>query len=714
MTTDPAAIDIDALRRLADLHGVATGYWDFHGRRVDVEAQSLLAVLGALGAPVDGTSDDEDIRSALRAAEDAPWTRVLAPTVVVRRGNGPEIPVNVPHGSWVTLTWVCEDGASGECAQVDRWVEPHEVDGQLIGRATFLLPDDLPLGYHRLVATVEGGLVDSSTLIVVPDALEHPLLSQDQRAWGVSAQMYSTRSASSWGVGDAADLSDLVAVCADRGADFLLINPVHASQPILPVEDSPYLPVSRRWINPLYIRPEAIPEYALLPDASRRAVEELRLETSQWNTGSDLIDRDRSWEAKRKALDVIFSAGRAGHRDSLFRRFIADGGPDLANFALWCAMVEDSGSMHLPGDLAKVSSTTVDRMRFDMADRVEFWQWCQWVVAEQLADAHRVGLDLGMRVGLMADLAVGVHPSGSEPWASPEFFASGMSVGAPPDMYSQQGQNWSQHPWSPRALADAGYAPLRDMVRAALANAGAVRIDHILGLFRLWWIPEGGPADRGTYVYYDHEAMVGVVLLEATRAGALVIGEDLGVVEPWVRDYLRDRGVLGTAVVWFEKDSAGWPLHPGDYRRECLAAVNIHDLPPTGGYLAGVQTTLRDELGLLVEDVEDVRDRDRLELEKVVARLREYDLIRAAEPSEKDLVEALYAYVAATPARLVVASLVDAVGDHRPQNMPGTHLEYPNWRIPLCDAAGVEVPVEDLASNERLTSLFALLQSALG
>lgn len=207
---------------------------------------------------------------------------------------------------------------------------------------------------------------------------------------------------------------------------------------------------------------------------------------------------------------------------------------------------------------------------------------------------------------------------------------------------------------------------------------------------------------------------MGVILLEAQRAGAVVIGEDLGVVEPWVRDYLRDRGVLGTSVVWFEKDGGGWPLRPEHYRDRALAAVNIHDLPPTLGYIRGIQTTLRSELGLLTDDIEIVRASDRLELEQIVERLHEYGCIDGSEPSEREIVEGLYRYVAKVPSKLVVASLVDAVGDVRPQNMPGTGADqYPNWRVPLCDSDGEEVFIDDLPSNERLTSLFALLTGSV-
>ena len=710
----PASDNIDELRRIADANGVATGFWDWYGNWVGVSASTLLKVLGALGLPLDESSTVGDVHEAMRLTEEREWRRTLPPTIVARQGGGYMFPVHVPDGSWVNVQWVLEDGRKGACDQVDRYVAPRMIDGELVGRATFDVPRWLPLGWHRLVATVEGGHVESATLIIVPNTLSLPLLESSRRVWGVNAQLYSTRSASSWGIGDASDLADLAAVCADKGADFLLINPVHASQPVSPLENSPYLPVSRRWLNPIYIRPESIEEYASLPQASRAAIEQLRDETRQFATREDLIDRDRSWEAKRKALEAIFAVPRSYHRQSQLDCFIERGGSELSNYALWCALVEREGTIELPEDLARSSAPRVELERLELAERVDFYQWCQWVVAEQLEHAQHVAREVGMEIGIMADLAVGVHPYGSEKWSRPELFASGMSVGAPPDVYSQQGQNWSQPPWSPRSLADSGYLPLRDMVRAALANAGAVRIDHILGMFRLWWIPDGRAATEGTYVYYDHEAMMGVILLEAQRAGAVVIGEDLGVVEPWVRDYLRERGVLGTSVVWFEKEGSGWPLRPEHYRDRALAAVNIHDLPPTLGYIRGIQTTLRSELGLLTDDIETVRAGDRLELEQVGVRLHEYGCIDGAEPSERETVEGLYRYVAKTPSKLVVASLVDAVGDVRPQNMPGTGADqYPNWCVPLCDSDGEEVAIEDLPTDDRLTSLFALLRGTV-
>jgi 4-alpha-glucanotransferase len=347
-----------------------------------------------------------------------------------------------------------------------------------------------------------------------------------------------------------------------------------------------------------------------------------------------------------------------------------------------------------------------------LADRVAYHTWLQGVADEQLERAQRAARTGGMAIGIMHDLAVGVHPEGADVWALGDVLTRGATVGAPPDMYNQQGQNWSQPPWSPEALARAAYRPYRDMLRTVLRHAGAVRIDHVIGLFRLWWVPTGASAAEGAYVRYDHEALVGILALEAQRAGAIVIGEDLGVVEPWVRDYLADRGVLGTSVLWFEQDMVGNPLPPQDYRRLVLATVTTHDLPPTAGYLAGEHVAIRERLGLLTEPVAVVRAAANAERERVLTALRSRDLV-GDDPSEREIVEALHRYVLATPSVLIGVALTDAVGERRAQNQPGTDQEYPNWKVPLADGAGRLVPVEELFDNPRLRSLVAVLRAGL-
>ena len=688
----------EKLRELAETVGVSTGFWDWYGNWKHVEDASLIAVLNSLGFSLSFDPSEAEINEAFRRNEDFAWAAPLPPTTVCRQGNEAEIPVHVPHGMGVWCHVETEDGYHHELEQLDRPIPPRMVDGNLVGRATFKIPNWLPQGWHRIVARHEDGSECSSTLIVVPQRLSCRL-DDGHKRWGVAAQLYSTRSSGSWGMGDTQDLADLTAIVARDGANFLQVNPLHAPQPCFPQETSPYLPVSRRWASPLYIRPEAIDEYARM-DGKERGVITRYAHASR--SQEDIIDRDLSWKSKLKALRKIFEIPRSITRQAQFEHFCAEGGESLENFALWSALVFENGDIELPAPYASINAPEVEQARQRLAGEIEFWQWCQWIVFDQLIRAQESAHRLGMDMGIMSDLAVGVHSLGSEIWSMPEIFAPGMSVGAPPDMYSQQGQNWSQPPWSPRGLAKAGYAPLRDMLRSVLSYSGAVRIDHILGLFRLWWIPEGMEASAGAYVSYDHEAMVGIVLLEAQRAGAVVIGEDLGTVEPWVRGYLNDRGILGTSVLWFEKEGSGWPLWPDHYRRSCLAAITTHDLPPTLGYLEGVHTQLRNRLGLLVEDLDQVLEADRVERERMVSRLNEGGFIHNEEPSEEELVMGFHAYLAASPALLLAVSLVDAVGEKAPQNLPGTSDQYPNWCIPLHGSDGEEAHIEDLAASEKV------------
>ncbi|SPT52710.1 4-alpha-glucanotransferase [Actinomyces bovis] len=704
----------ESLIRLADLHGVSTEYWDYHGNLASPSRQTLEAVLGALGI---AATTEEEIAASLTDADLAPWRQALPACIVTRRGKAETVRVHVPDGADVSVHVELEEGGERWLKQTDDWTRARVVDGVLTGRAAFDLPTDLPLGWHTLVAEIrakgaEPARTVTAPLAITPDHLELPQ-ALGERGWGVMAQLYSVRSRASWGIGDADDLTELAGFLGDEGADFLLINPLHAAEPAGPMTASPYLPVTRRFVNPIYIRPENILEVARLSGPRRSLVQWAQQEVRDRNLETTPIDRDEVWKAKREALEVIFSAGRSRARQRDFERFRAEQGDGLERFALWCALTEKYGDMATwPANLKDASSAHVANEARSLADRIEFYAWMQWVIDEQLERAQQQALAAGMALGIMDDLAVGVHPRGADVWSMPDAFAAGIHVGAPPDMYNQLGQNWSQPPWSPKYLAESAFRPLREMVRTVLRHAGALRVDHVIGLFRLWWIPEGMGADQGAYVRYDHEAMVGVLLLEAHRAGAVVIGEDLGTVEPWAREYLTARGVLGTSVLWFEKQGDGWPLQPEAYRRLALSTVNTHDLPPTAGYLADEHVELRQRLGLLTDPVEQVRAEARVERDRMIARLREHGLL-GEEPTEREIVEALHRYVVRTPSALIGVSLVDGVGERRTQNQPGTDKEYPNWRIPLADGSGEAVLVEDLPNSVRLGSLLAAVRDEL-
>lgn len=696
------------LLELAARHGVVPDFWDFDGNRRFVSEQTLAAVLGALGVDASGP---ERVEVALEHAEDDPWRRTLPPVVVVRAGSATQVPVHVPAGRPVTAHVEPEDGgARRDLAQADVWVEPRTVDGREVGRATFDVPADLPLGYHVLVAEVDGHR-HVSTLVVVPEHLTLGRGLQERRAWGFMAQLYSVRSSRSWGVGDLADLREMAWLSGRRcGADFLLINPLHAAESGERMTPSPYLPVTRRFVNPLYVRVEDIPETAYLPVAERSLVEWQAEVARPLSEDVGPIDRDTAWGAKKAALEIVFAAPRSVAREAAFQAFCAQEDPGLDDFATWSAVAEHFEGRDWPAGADDRTSPVVARLREELADRVEFFRWLQWVADEQLADAQRAARDGGMRLGIMHDLAVGVHPEGADAWAMRDVLAQGVAVGAPPDMYNQQGQDWSQPPWRPDALARSAYRPYRDMLRTILRHAGAIRIDHVLGLFRLWWIPRGMRADEGAYVRYDHEALIGILCLEAERAGAVVIGEDLGTFEPWVRSYLTERGVLGTSVLWFEYED-GVLMPPEHYRPLALTTVTTHDLPPTAGYLAGEHVDLRDRLGLLTEPVEKVRQEARRERQQMVDVLQARGLV-GDDPSERELVEAMHRLVLASPSVLVGVSLADAVGERRAQNQPGTDQEYPNWKVPLADSAQRLVLVDELFDNPRLLSLVAAVDAA--
>jgi len=695
----------DELGRLAAAYGVATEYWDQAGGLVKVGSATVSAVLAALGID---TSSGASIAAALEEIRLRDWRRLLPPVFVTRQGEERRLWAHVPDGQPVSVWIDTEAGERRSLQQMDYWVDPMLVEGVLIGEASFRVPSDLPLGWHTMVAETEGARA-AAPLVVAPRRLD-PASIAGERQWGFMTQVYAMRSASSWGMGDLHDLSTLASWSGrELGAGFVIINPLHAASPVAPMSPSPYLPVTRRFANPMYLRIEDIPEFRRLSPAVSERVRQLASHLQQVNRTPDLLDRDAVWAAKRTALEAIHQAGMTDERRADFESYCAREGVGLRDFATWCAItaLHGSDSIAWPESLGHPDSPAVTAFRNDHLDKVDLHLWMQWVLAEQLAGTQKAAKDAGMAIGIMHDLAVGVHPEGSDAWALQDVLAAGVSVGAPPDMYNQMGQDWSQPPWRPDALAEAGFLPYRDMLRTVLANAGGLRIDHVLGLFRLWWVPRGFPAYSGTFVRFDHDAMLSILMLEAHRAGALVVGEDLGTVEPWVQEALADRGILGTSILWFETVPSGAVRDPGDWRRDVLASVTVHDLPPTAGYLRDEHVRIRSELGLLTtsEDLERTNAANERAAWGDVLRRHgwlAWDVDMETDEGLEEFVVALHRAVAQSPARLVGIALPDVVGDRRAQNQPGTDQEYPNWRVPMSDADGQPVLLEDLMGRPDL------------
>ncbi|MFI5918584.1 4-alpha-glucanotransferase [Streptomyces anulatus] len=587
------------------------------------------------------------------------------------------------------------DGAPGAPAAVPAWWIPP------------------PPGVHRVHVRTPDHRRATATLVVAPARVPQP----PERSHGFLVQLYSLLSARSWGMGDLGDLADLAAWSGRTiGSGFVQVNPLHAAVPGRPADPSPYRPSSRRFPDPVHLRVESIPEYGHVRD--RAALDDLRQEAAALseavlNKGA-LIDRDAVRELKSQALELVVEVPLTPGRRAAYCDFLAEQGQALEDHALWCALAEVHGpDWHTwPEALRDPRSPGTARARTELLDRVDFHCRLAWLTATQLAAAQRAAEDAGMSVGIVHDLAVGVHPAGADTWAQQEAFAHGMSVGAPPDAFNARGQDWGLPPWRPDVLAATGYAAYRGLLRGLLAHAGALRIDHVMGLFRLWWVPEGRPPTDGTYVAQDAEAMLAVLVLEAHRAGTVVVGEDLGTVEPGVREALARRGVLGTSVLWFERDwdGDGRPLAPEKWRRDCLATATTHDLPSTAARLTGDHVTLRHRLGLLTRPLEEELTEDATDTAEWLALLARLRMLPEGDGDEEAAVRAVHRFLLRTPARMTGVWLPDTVGDRRPQNLPGTWDQYPNWRLPIADAEGHPVTLEEITASPRLHALMDVLR----
>lgn len=689
------------LARLAQLYGVATSYSPSPDVDVPVSDEAVVAVLASLGVDA---STPAAVDEALTRARSAAASLLLPPTLVLwgAAGTSPEPPAAVrslPAGTTLVLD-LERDPATGPGAPVELPV----------GGAW----PSIPLGVHRLTAVAPDGRTADAALVAAPETVPQP----PGRTHGFLVQLYSLLSSRSWGMGDLGDLAELAGWSGRAlGAGFVQINPLHAAVPGERTDPSPYRPSSRRFPDPVHLRIEAVPEYAYVEGADRERLEALLVRAAELRSAvldkGALIDRDAVWLLKREALQILAGVPLGPGRTADYHDFLASQGQALEDHATWYALAEAYGPQwhDWPAGLRDPRSAETEAARRELLPRVDFHSRLAWLTDQQLAAAGRAAADAGMAVGIVHDLAVGVHPDGADAWAQQDAFAAGMSVGAPPDAFNALGQDWGLPPWRPDVLAASGYAPYRGLLQGLLRNAGALRIDHVMGLFRLWWVPAGQEPTRGTYVRYDAEAMLAVLALEAHRAGAVVIGEDLGTVEPGVREALELRGVFGTSVLWFERDWAGTghPLAPETWRAGCVATATTHDLPSTAARLTGEHVELRHRLGLLTRPLAQEQAEEHAEVAEWLGYLTGLGLLPDGSDDEEDQIRAVYRFLLRTPARMVGVWLPDTVGDRRPQNLPGTWDQYPNWRLPIADAAGRPVTLEELVASPRLRALMDVL-----
>jgi 4-alpha-glucanotransferase len=517
-----------------------------------------------------------------------------------------------------------------------------EIDG--------VLPEDCPLGYHTLTAPAG----ERRRLIVGPGRCHLP----DQRAWGWTVQLYAVRSGLSWGIGDLGDLRTLTRWAAEQGAGFVLVNPLHAVAPTFPQQASPYFPTSRAFRNPIYLRVENV------PGADRVDLRDFQ-QAGRAATAGSLLDRDTVWRVKRSALHRVFSQARP---DDSFTAWRGDQGEALQRFATWCALAEQYGSnwRDWPTELHSPTGAAVLRFAAEAAPAITFHAWLQWLLTRQLAD-------LAPGVAVIQDLPIGVDPNGADAWAWQQVMADGVSIGAPPDPFNLSGQDWGLHPFVPWRLRQADYQPFIEAIRATLAMRGGLRIDHVMGLLRLWWIPQGSPPTEGGYVHYPVHDLLEIVALESNRSQAVVVGEDLGTVAPGLREEMEARNMLSYRLLWFEEEPpADWPV-------TALAAVTTHDLPTVAGLWTGT-------------DLDDQRagglDADAASTEQLRDHLAEVTAVPASAGA-REVIAAAYQALAQAPSRLLAATLEDAAGVELRPNLPGTTRQQ-NWSLPL------PLPLEEL------------------
>jgi 4-alpha-glucanotransferase len=676
-----------ALHELAHRVGILDDYFDVSGRRILTSDETRRTILHALNIDA---STDEAAERALAEMRRQDSAELVAPVRVVELGHSQRLEVRTPADRGTAGPWhlAIDLEAGGEIELGGPWRGGTTIDIEL--------PADLPLGYHRGRLSFASGGQDWSeeqTLIVVPRRCIGPAeLLHEDAAFGVIANLYTLRSRSNWGVGDFGDLASLAAWTGAAGGDFVGMNPLHALVN-RGGDVSPYSPVSRLFRSVVYIDVTRVPELAEAPELrARLGSPELVAELEALRESPE-IRYEQVMAVKGMALDALHRAfvehvrGSGSARDLAYARYIDEHEPALTRFATWMAIAEHERTWDWrawPAGLRDSESEAVRAFAAAHTGRVDFHRWTQFEADRQLGEAAARAKTSGMRIGLYQDLAIGSAPGGADTWSFGDLFVSGVSAGAPPDPYSSTGQNWGLPPLDPRVLRRDAYRYFRDLIRAGFRHAGALRIDHVMGLFRLFWIPNGLTGAEGAYVTYPAAELLGIVALESVRHHALVVGEDLGTVPDYVRPALDKWGILSSKVLYFEREWHGGFRAAHQYPTLSLATANTHDMPTLAGFWAGRDVTLRREVGQIASDDEEARARDERDRDRAhLLRLLEAEQILpqgSVPQSSAELRAAVHGFLWSTPARLVGLSLDDLAGEVEPVNIPGVGPDrFASW-----------------------------------
>jgi 4-alpha-glucanotransferase len=717
----------ELLDQLARARGIGDSYHDYRGEYREISLQTKSAILAAMGCDV---TSDEAIAAELQRLSQERWGVLLPPVSILRPGSHQVFVAVDTSVLTQPMRWTvsCADGLeragrvlAGDLTEVER----HEHAGRVWTRRVLPLPEDLPAGYHSLEASLDDGTVAESTLLVAPTHCHEPeALREGRRLWGLSVQLYTLRSSINWGIGDFADLEFVVRESARYGAGFVGLNPLHALFPANPDNFSPYSASSRHFINVMYIAVPRVPDFAHCPEARRLVESDAFVAELARARAATHIDYAAVARTKLAVLRLLFDHFRREHlqheteRARAFQAFVAERGELLRLHALHDALDEHFRALDAkhwgwpvwPEEFRDPQHASVARFAVDQAVAVQFHQWLQWIANEQLATVQARATELGMPIGLYGDFAVGVNPNGSEIWSDQAVYRMQCSIGAPPDELALKGQDWGLPPLDPHALLRARCRPFRNLIAANMRHYGALRLDHVMALFRQWWVPAGLSSTHGGYVHYPLDALMAVLVNESAGQQCLVVGEDLGTVPEQMRHAMAANAVYHYKVLMFEKEWDGSFRAPDAYVRRAIATVVTHDMPTVRGYWESRDLKLRTELGLfpneqLARDVQAERLRDRVQL---LDALDKYDLRHASTADGEQtfhsaITDGLHLYLARTASALAVLQIEDLIGMVDPVNVPGTNTEYPNWR------RKITASIEDVFNEEGVVAILAQL-----
>ncbi|MDV7105912.1 4-alpha-glucanotransferase [Vibrio sp. TH_r3] len=707
-----------ALKKVAEMARITDNYISAWGKPATVKDETIRRLLAALGYD---TSSDEKL---LKSAEKIHKKPVLDSVLVVRDNEQP-VEVSLHLGASAReseFNWRLET-EQGDILEGYLQSQIVRDDRSVGGDLVFQLPN-LAWGYHKLIITRKRRKTPyEMTLIVTPQScFKQAEIEKGKKMWGPSVQLYTLRTQHNWGIGDFGDLKQLVAEVASRGGDFVGLNPIHSLFPANPEGASPYSPSSRRWLNVFYIDVSSVPEFVLSAQAQQKVGSAEFQHRLQRVRDSHWVNYTEVAELKMSVLPLLYEEFKIRHLQNMtdraveFLDFVEQGGDSLLHQAAFDAMhttfhKEDSsiwGWPVFPEQYRRFQNPAVKKFIEDNQDLVQLYLYLQWVADNQINEAQVLAEEKGMAIGLYRDLAVGVADSGSETWADDNVLVHDASIGAPPDILGPLGQNWGLPPLNPLVLKQTNYDAYIKLLRANMKHCGSLRIDHILGLLRLWLIPKGEGATEGAYIYYPVEDMLAILALESHRHQCSVIGEDLGTVPDEIVEVLADAGVHSYKVFFFEVAEDGGYYSPKHYAEQSMSALCTHDMPTLRGFWHCDDLKMGKELGLYPDEKQlkllfDNRLKCKQEILNSVAWHgflpecvgRDATMV----PMDQHLSEALQLHLAAGTSTLLSVQLEDWLEMDKPVNIPGTVDEYPNWRRKL------SMSLDDIFSREEVNRI---------